>query len=111
MLDMMVSAWSQPALQAHRIEGYTLAGKSGTADIPGPGGYKSGTYASYVGLGPVPNPRFVILVRIDRPDSLYGGVAAAPAFRSVANELLIHMQIPPQAPGDRTRSVTARAPQ
>ncbi len=111
MLDMMVSAWSQPALQAHRLEGYVLAAKSGTADIPGPGGYSSGkTYASYVGMGPIPNPRFAILVRIDRPEALYGGIAAAPVFRNVASELLAHLQIAPQGTAERAPGVGPSAP-
>lgn len=96
MVDVMVSVWNQPALQTHRLEGYTLAAKSGTADIPGPAGYGSGkTYASFVGFGPIPDPRFAILVRIDRPEALYGGVVAAPVFRSVASEILKHLRIPP----------------
>lgn len=95
MVDLMVSTWNQPALQTHRIEGYTLAAKSGTADIPGPGGYGSGqTYASFVGFGPIPNPRFAILVRIDRPEALYGGIVAAPVFRTMASELLTYLRIP-----------------
>jgi cell division protein FtsI/penicillin-binding protein 2 len=97
MLDMMVSAWSQPALAANRIEGYTLAAKSGTADIPGPGGYSSGkTYASYIGFAPIPNPRFVVLVRLDRPEAIYGGAVAAPVFRNVVTELLTYFQVPPR---------------
>lgn len=98
MLDMMVSAWSQPALVANRIEGYTLAAKSGTADIPGPNGYSSGkTYASYIGFGPTPNPRFIVMVRLDRPEAIYGGTVAAPVFRNVVTELLTYFQIPPKA--------------
>ena len=96
MLDMMVSVWNQPGLQPLRINGYTLAAKSGTADIPGPDGYRSGqTYASFAGFGPIPNPRFVILVRLDRPEAIYGGVVAAPVFRTVAQELLMYMHVPP----------------
>jgi cell division protein FtsI/penicillin-binding protein 2 len=98
MLDIMVSAWSQPALVVNRIEGYTLAAKSGTADIPGPGGYSSGkTYASYVGFAPMPDPKFVVLVRLDRPEAIYGGTVAAPVFRNVVTELLTYFQIPPRA--------------
>lgn len=95
MVDLMVSTWSQPALQAHRIDGYTLAAKSGTADIPESGGYLSNrTYASFVGFGPIPNPRFAILVRIDRPEGIYGGTVAAPVFRNMARELLTYLRIP-----------------
>jgi cell division protein FtsI/penicillin-binding protein 2 len=95
MLDMMVSVWNQDALRPLRIDGYTIAAKSGTADIPEPGGYRSGqTYASFAGFGPVPNPRFAILVRLDRPEAIYGGVTAAPVFRAVANELFTYLRIP-----------------
>lgn len=106
MVDMMVSTWNQPALQAHRIEGYALAAKSGTADIPGLGGYQTNkTYASFVGFGPIPNPRFAILVRIDRPEGLYGGVATAPAFRAMAKDLLAYLKVP----GPEARIPTAEA--
>jgi cell division protein FtsI/penicillin-binding protein 2 len=96
MLDMMVSVWKQPALERLALDGYTLAAKSGTADIPGPGGYSTGkTYASFAGFGPMPNPRFAILVRIDRPEAIYGGVVAAPVFRAIASELLNYYRVPP----------------
>lgn len=96
MLDLMVSVWNQPALQAQRLEGYRLAGKSGTADIPGPGGYRTGkTYASFIGFAPIPDPRFAILVRIDQPEALYGGTVAAPVFRSIASELMSSYKVPP----------------
>jgi cell division protein FtsI/penicillin-binding protein 2 len=96
MLSMMASVWNQPSLAAHRIDGYSLAAKSGTADIPAGGGYSTGqTYASFAGFVPMPNPRFAILVRVDRPETTYGGVAAAPVFRAIAAELLTYYQIPP----------------
>ncbi len=96
MLDMMGSVWRQPSLEPLRIEGYKLAAKSGTADIPAPNGYSTGkTYASFVGFVPSPNPKVAILVRIDRPEALYGGVAAAPVFRAIANDLLTYLQVAP----------------
>jgi cell division protein FtsI/penicillin-binding protein 2 len=95
MTDIMVSTWNQPALAANRIEGYTLAAKSGTADIPVGGSYSTNkTYASYIGFGPIPHPRFIVLVRIDQPAALYGGVVAAPVFRAITSELLTYLKIP-----------------
>ncbi len=94
--DVMEFTWTQPALQPHQIPGYRFAAKSGTADIPVAGRYNlSKTYASFVGFGPLPNPRFVILVRIDQPEAMYGGVVAAPVFRAIANELITYLGIPP----------------
>lgn len=99
MIDIMTATWNQPALQANHFPGYTLAAKSGTADIPDAGGYSSGkTYASFVGFGPMPDPRFAILVRIDRPEGLYGGVVAAPVFSKVAREILTYLKIPSSEP-------------
>jgi cell division protein FtsI/penicillin-binding protein 2 len=97
-VQIMEFTWNQPALQTQHIPGYRLAAKSGTADIPGDGRYNvNKTYASFVGFGPLPDPRFVILVRIDRPEALYGGVVAAPVFRAIASELITYLGIPPDA--------------
>jgi cell division protein FtsI/penicillin-binding protein 2 len=95
MLDMMQSVWEQPSLQANHIRGYTLAAKSGTADIAGPGGYNGKTYASFVGLGPMPRPRFAVLARIDQPETTWGGTAAAPVVRQVFESIFNQYKIPP----------------
>lgn len=96
MLDMMASVWDQPSLQANWLPGYSLAGKSGTADIAGPGGYNSGkTFASFIGLGPMPNPRFAVLVRVDQPETTWGGQAAAPALRYMFEDIFNYLKIPP----------------
>jgi len=83
------------------VEGYRLAGKTGTAQKAAPGGgYEANKYvASFVGFGPVDNPRFVILVMIDEPSgaSYYGGQVAAPVFREVARDILRYLEIPPNA--------------
>ncbi len=103
--DIMEFTWTQPALQPHNIPGYRFAGKSGTADIPVAGRYNlSKTYASFIGFGPLPNPRFVILVRIDQPEAMYGGVVAAPVFRAIASEILTYLAIPPDPQDQRDRA-------
>jgi cell division protein FtsI/penicillin-binding protein 2 len=99
MLDMMISVWKQPAAMQYRIPGYTLASKTGTADTPTANGYQlNRTYASQVGFGPANNPRWVMLVRIDAPEALYGGAAAAPVFKRLAEELFTYLRIPPAEP-------------
>src|SRR5579884_77461 len=96
LTDMMVAVWQQPALQQYRIPGYTIAAKTGTADFPGVGGYQQNrTYASQIGFGPAHSPRWAMLVRLDAPESLYGSAAAAPTFKRLAEELFIHLRIPP----------------
>ncbi len=83
------------------IQGYTIAGKTGTAEIPTPGGYKTEeTIASFIGYAPAYDPRFIILVKIDRPrKSPWGSKVAAPVFRRVAEFLFDYMNIPPHNGG------------
>jgi cell division protein FtsI/penicillin-binding protein 2 len=104
---MMVSVMQQPALEQQRIPGYTIAGKTGTADFPGVDGYqKDRTYASHIGFGPAHAPRWTMLVRLDAPEGLYGGTVAAPVFKRMAEELFTYLRIPPSAP-QTTRSSAA----
>ncbi len=81
-----------------RIEGYRVAGKTGTAQKPAPsGGYLSDAYvASFLGILPVDHPQLAVLVVLDSPKGDYfGGVVAAPVFRAVASQLLWHLRIAP----------------
>jgi len=80
------------------VPGYTVAGKSGTAQIPIPGGYDlRATIASFVGFAPAHDPQFVILVKVDRPrDTSWGAAVAAPVFRNIAQRLFVMMNIPPE---------------
>ncbi|MBI3363007.1 MAG: penicillin-binding protein 2 [Chloroflexi bacterium] len=79
------------------VPGYLIAGKTGTAQIPIPGGYDSKqTIASFVGWGPVDDPRFIVLVKLDRPTTApWGSVVAAPVFSQLAQRLVVLMQLPP----------------
>jgi cell division protein FtsI/penicillin-binding protein 2 len=93
--EMMATVLEQPALQPHRVPGYRLGGKTGTADFPTDLGYTSGkTFASIVTLLPADQPRLAMLVRIDAPEALYGGVVAAPVMKRLAQELLAYYRIP-----------------
>jgi cell division protein FtsI/penicillin-binding protein 2 len=79
------------------IPGYRLAGKTGTAQIPSDFGYEARTtIASFIGWGPVEDPQFLIFVRLDRPKiSPWGSTVAAPVFKDIAEQLIIHLEIPP----------------
>ncbi|HEY6460794.1 MAG TPA: penicillin-binding transpeptidase domain-containing protein, partial [Polyangiaceae bacterium] len=72
-----------------RVEGATVAGKTGTAETALPGGGE-GIYASFVGFVPSRAPRFVILVGVERPTAVKesGGEVAAPVFARVATRAL-----------------------
>jgi cell division protein FtsI (penicillin-binding protein 3) len=84
---------------AAQIPGYTVAGKTGTAQKPGPHGYTTGEYvASFVGFVPVQKPRLAILVMVDDPRrAIFGGVVAAPAFAEIAKFDLQYLGVPPDA--------------
>ncbi len=82
------------------VPGYSLAGKTGTAEIYVPGqGYKStATNTSFVGWGPTDDPQFLVYVWISKPSaSIWGSEIAAPVFRKVVEKLVIHLGIPPDA--------------
>ncbi len=98
MREMMVHTITA-GNQAAQVPGYTVGGKSGTAEIATEGGYNSeDTIASYVGFAPADAPAFVVLVKLDRPDpkiSSWASQTAAPIFKRVAYRLLDHLNIPP----------------
>jgi cell division protein FtsI/penicillin-binding protein 2 len=83
--------------EAASIPGYTVAGKTGTAQKPGPHGYEAGEYeATFVGMVPAANPRLVVLVTVDEPQlAIFGGVVAAPAFAQIAGFDLQYLEVPP----------------
>lgn len=79
------------------VDGYRLAGKTGTAEIPTPYGYSlSATNASFVGWGPLDDPRFLVYIWLEKPTSSpWGSVVAAPIFHDVVERLVVLMDIPP----------------
>ncbi|MDD3759318.1 MAG: penicillin-binding protein 2 [Acidithiobacillus sp.] len=83
------------------IPGYTVAGKTGTAAMAnGKGGFhRHQVNTSFVGFAPAQNPRFVMAVTVRDPTQgwRYGGVVAAPVFRSTMSVALRNAGIPPQA--------------
>jgi len=81
------------------IPGYTVAGKTGTANKVENGRYVSKYVASFVGLVPARKPRLAILVMVDEPHGqIWGGVVAAPIFRDLARFSLQYLEVPPDAP-------------
>jgi cell division protein FtsI (penicillin-binding protein 3) len=84
--------------QGAQIEGYTIAGKTGTASKLVGGRYSRSEYnASFVGFVPSRKPALTIVVVIDSPhgNGYYGGVVAAPVFKRIAEAALRHLGVPP----------------
>ena len=83
-----------------QIDGYSSAGKTGTAQkLNAEGGYSHSKFvASFIGFAPVEDPKFVIAVVFDEPHpQYYGGTVSAPVFKNIAEKILKYMDIPKQA--------------
>jgi cell division protein FtsI (penicillin-binding protein 3) len=80
-----------------RIQGYRIAGKTGTAQRPGPHGYQTGQYtASFVGYAPADDPKLLVEVVLQNPRAgHFGGLVAAPVFHNVMSFALQTLKIPP----------------
>ncbi len=81
------------------VPGYRVAGKTGTAQIPVDGFYDATqTNTSFIGWGPVDDPRFMIYVWLERPtSSIWGSEVAAPVFSEVAQKTVLLLDIPPDS--------------
>ena len=98
MLEKVINPEGTAA--AAMIEGYDLAGKTGTAEKPDQvtGGYSETNFvASFVGFAPASNPRLLVQVMVDEPEGdIYGGSVAAPAWREITSFALNYLKIPPK---------------
>lgn len=96
LTDMLAISLEQEASDA-LVEGYRVAGKTGTAEIAVNGQYSSNqTNASFIGWGPVEDPQFIVYVWLEKPrSSIWGSIVAAPVFRDVVREIVVLMDIPP----------------
>jgi len=99
MLEMVVApGGTSPDAQ---VPGYRVGGKSGTAYEQSGHGYDHSKYrASFVGMGPMPEPRIVVAVSIDRPTagSHFGGQVSGPVFSAIAGDTLRTLNVPPDMP-------------
>jgi cell division protein FtsI (penicillin-binding protein 3) len=81
-----------------RVDGYSVAGKTGTVKKAGAGGYVEKSYFSvFAGMAPASNPRLIIVVMIDEPSAgqYYGGIVSAPVFSKVMSGALRILEVAP----------------
>jgi cell division protein FtsI/penicillin-binding protein 2 len=93
MVAVVESGLDNPA----RLPGYTIAGKTGTAEIPDPSGgfYQSGvSITTFVGFLPADDPQVAILIKLDRPREYWASQVVAPVFSRFVERLVILMEIP-----------------
>jgi len=98
LTSMLVQSAQGGEAQLGLVKGYTIAAKTGTANVAGPdGNYIPGdTIASIVGYAPAYHPRFAVLVKINHPrDTPWGSMAAAPVLHDLFQQLFMHYHLPP----------------
>lgn len=104
MLEEVVKSGTGTLAQ---IPGYRVAGKTGTARKPAPGGkgYLDGKYmSSFAGFAPADRPEIAALVMLDEPTPIFGGLVAAPVFSELARAVLREMRIPPSRDAMTTKA-------
>lgn len=97
MKDLMVDVVQNGGAKMAQIDGYTVAGKTGTAQIAIAGGYHlTQTIHSFVGFVPAADPQFVALVKLDKPRAhAWAESTAAPTFAELASRILYLLNVPP----------------
>jgi len=95
------------------VPGYTVAGKTGTAQIPDlvHGGYIPGAYeATFAGFAPAENPALSAIVVLEHPSPIYGGTVAAPVFSQIMRYALHRYGIPTSPGGGKTGGTPMAVP-
>lgn len=95
MLEEVVKSGTGTLAQ---IPGYRVAGKTGTARKPAPGGkgYINGAYvSSFAGFAPSDHPAITAIVMLDEPTPIFGGLVAAPVFSELSRAVLRELRVPP----------------
>lgn len=86
-----------------KVPGYRVGGKTGTAEVAADNGAGlDGFTASFIGMAPMEDPKYVVLVNVHRPKGNIYGISQAPVFNDVMTQVLTRYQIPPST----TPSVT-----
>lgn len=95
---MLISVVEKGHAKGAALKGYWIGGKTGTAQVPfqDKRGYSAETIHTFVGFGPVPDPKFIVLVKMDEPKGVeFAESSALPVFNTIANFLVNYMEIPP----------------
>lgn len=96
--SMLVSVVEHGHSKGAKINGYWIGGKTGTAQAPyeNKKGYSDKTIHTFIGFGSAPDPKFIVLVKFDEPETVdYADSSATPVFGEIAKFLVNYMEIPP----------------
>ena len=107
-VDVMRQVVERGTGRSSRMQQWTSFGKTGTAQIAGPGGYPEGAYVgSFVAGAPCANPRLICLISIywpERSKGYYGSKVAAPSVKDVLAKTLTYLDVPPDRPSALARA-------
>ncbi len=98
---MLVSVLENGFAKKARVPGYYIAGKTGTGQMSWSSlgisreGYSGKTWQSFIGFGPAFDPQFLILVKLDNPNTRIAGYSAVPIFQDLAKYIIDYWEIPP----------------
>jgi len=98
---MMVSVVENGFAKGAGIPGYYIAGKTGTAQVSWSSlginkeGYSNETWQSFIGFFPAFEPEFLILIKLDNPETRTAEYSAVPVFKELAKYIINYYQIPP----------------
>lgn len=97
IIQMMISVVENGFAKRAKIDGYYIGGKTGTSLQPKPNepGYSNKTWQSFIGCFPALNPQYLVLVKLDDPQTKTAEYSAVPLFREMANFIIQAKKIPP----------------
>ncbi len=99
LTKMLVQVTENGSARLAKINGYNLAAKTGTAQLPDweKGGYSEETIHSFVGYAPAFNPEFAILIKLEKPKGVrFAAGTCSPIFKNLSEYLFSYLEIPPQ---------------
>ncbi|MGE4444019.1 MAG: peptidoglycan D,D-transpeptidase FtsI family protein [Candidatus Altimarinota bacterium] len=100
MTEVLVDSVNHGVAKHGGVKGYSIAGKTGTAQIAYKGGYETGqasTRGFFAGYAPAEDPKFVMIIKLERPrSSIYGGETVARTFSRISQYLFNYYAIPPK---------------
>lgn len=106
LINMMIKVVESGSGRRAGVSGYTVAGKTGTAQVPDlkMGGYKDEYIHTFAGFAPAYDPKFIILIKLDNPKGVrFAESTVVPVFSDLAKFIFSYYQIPPDKPVEQSQ--------
>ncbi|MCQ2553379.1 MAG: stage V sporulation protein D, partial [Clostridia bacterium] len=109
ILSIMELVVKEGGAGSAKIPGYRIGGKTGTASKPTVGGYSDKDFfSSFIGVAPIEDPKFVMLVLVDSPKGkIYGSQTAAPCAKAIMQEVLQYLNIQPKYSAEELKKINS----